>query len=77
MLVFYIICGCIVFALSGLLMQLTRIAIYRRRIIRHLSATPPHNSSSKPFVLSVTQEKQIKQCFLKGVSIQECIETIQ
>ena len=39
MLIFYIICGCLVFALSGLIMQFNRLAIYRRRIIRHFQHT--------------------------------------
>lgn len=72
MLVFYIIFGCLIFALSGLVMHLNRLAIYRRRIIRHFS-NQVHYS---PFVLSKYQEAQIKQCFFKGKSIQNCIDQL-
>ena len=72
MLFLYIICACFVFALSGLIMQFNRLAIYRRRIIRHFSAM----SSKTLFVPSNNQEQQIKQCFLKGTSIQKCIEQL-
>ena len=74
MLVFYIICGCLVFAISGLIMQFNRLAIYRRRIIRHFST---HTEQASPFVLSKAQEQTIKQCFLKGIKIQECIEKLE
>lgn len=72
MLFFYIICGCLVFAVSGLIMHFNRLAIYRRRIIRHFSAM----TTKTPFVLSDNQEQQIKQCFLKGTSIQKCIDQL-
>lgn len=72
MLIFYIICGCLIFAVSGAIMQFNRLAIYRRRIIRHLAES--HQKS--PFVLSKKQEQQIKQCFLKGTKIQQCIEQL-
>lgn len=72
MVIFYIICSCLVFALSGLIMQFNRYAIYRRRIIRHFAA----QHTPKLFTLSKTQEKKIKSCFLQGVSIQECIEQL-
>lgn len=72
MLIFYIICGCIVFAISGVIMQYNRLAIYRRRIIRHCSA----HSQQTPFILSTSQEQHIKQCFLKGLPIQQCIEQL-
>jgi nucleoside permease NupC len=72
MLIFYIICGCLVFALSGLLMQFNRRAIYRRRIIRHFAA----QTSPDLFILSQPQEEKINQCFLKRVSIQECIDQL-
>jgi len=72
MLIFYIICGCLVFALSGLLMQFNRRAIYRRRIIRHFAA----QTSPEVFILSQSQEEKINQCFLKRVSIQECIDQL-
>ena len=72
MLVFYIICGCLLFALSGLLMQFNRRAIYRRRIIRHFAA----QTHPEVFILSQAQEEKINQCFLKRVSIQECIEQL-
>ena len=72
MLFFYIICGCLVFAASGLIMHFNRLAIYRRRIIRHFSAM----TTKAPFVLSDNQEQQIKQCFLKGTSIQKCIDQL-
>ncbi|TEW54145.1 hypothetical protein E2R68_09710 [Psychromonas sp. RZ22] len=73
MLIFYIICGVMVFAISGLIFQYNRLAIYRRRIIRHLATT----KQQTPFVLTQAQEQQIKQCFLKGVSIQQCINQIE
>ncbi|PKG37572.1 hypothetical protein [Psychromonas sp. Urea-02u-13] len=72
MLIFYIICGCFIFAASGVIMQYNRLAIYRRRIIRHFAKS----SQQKPFILSESQEQHIKQCFLKGISIQHCIEQI-
>lgn len=73
MLIFYIICGCLVFAISGLIMQFNRLAIYRRRIIRHLSGLQTQTST---VVLSKAQEQTIKQCFLKGIKIQECFEKL-
>lgn len=76
MLIFYILCGCVIFAGSGVIMQFNRLAIYRRRIIRHFAATPPHNAKPTPFILSETQEQKIKQCFLKGLPIRECIEAL-
>lgn len=76
MLIFYIVCGCIVFALSGMIMHINRRAIYRRRIIRHLAATQQNSPKKIPFVLTAAQEQQIKQCFLKGISIQECIDKL-
>lgn len=69
MLLFYVICGVLIFAVSGLLLQFNRFAIYRRRIIRHFANTTKHT-----FILSKSQEKHIKRCFYKGVSIQICIE---
>jgi hypothetical protein len=72
MLIFYIICGCFVFAISGLIMQYNRLAIYRRRIIRHFA----NSTQQIPYILSESQEQQIKQCFLKGISIQQCIEQL-
>jgi hypothetical protein len=72
MLFFYIICGCLVFAVSGLIMHFNRLAIYRRRIIRHFSAMAPQTT----FVLTEDQEQQIKQCFSKGTSIQKCIDQL-
>jgi hypothetical protein len=68
MLVFYIICGVLVFAGSGLFMHINRLATYRRRIIRKLAS----NSEQTPFILSEAQEQKIKKCFLKGLSIDEC-----
>jgi len=76
MLIFYIVCGCVVFAVSGLIMHINRRAIYRRRIIRHLAATQQNPAKQMPFVLTETQEQQIKQCFLEGISIQECIDKL-
>lgn len=72
MLIFYIICGCLIFAISGLIFQFNRLAIYRRRILRHFAK----NNQPKPFVLSANQEQQIKQCFLKGTSVQQCIDQL-
>lgn len=72
MLIFYIICGCIIFALSSVIMQFNRLAIYRQRIIRHfINAGNP-----LPFILTEQQEQQIKQCFLQGTSIQQCIDNL-
>ncbi|WP_025563104.1 hypothetical protein [Psychromonas sp. SP041] len=68
MLIFYIICGVLVFAGSGLFMHINRLAIYRRRIIRQLAT----NSKQMPFILSESQEQKIKQSFLKGLSVKEC-----
>lgn len=80
MLIFYIICGCLVFAGSGVIMQFNRLAIYRRRIIRHLAESRPsstqHSNQNSPFILSKKQEQQIKKCFLKGTKIQQCIEQL-
>ena len=72
MLIFYIICACLIFVISGLIFHFNRLAIYRRRIIRHFSNQVDYS----PFVLSQKQEKQIKQCFLKAMSIQQCIEKL-
>jgi hypothetical protein len=72
MLIFYIICGCLIFAISGLIFQFNRLAIYRRRIVRHFAK----KSQRTPFTLSEVQEQQIKQCFLKGTSIQQCIDKL-
>lgn len=72
MLIFYILCGCFVFALSGLIMHFNRLAIYRRRIIRHLA----EDSEQSPFVLSEKQEKKIKHCFSIGKPIQKCVEEL-
>lgn len=76
MLIFYIICGCAVFGVSGVIMQFNRLAIYRRRIIRHFAATPAYQAQATPFILSEEQEKQIKQCFLQATPIKECIEML-
>lgn len=84
MLIFYIIFGCLIFALSGLIIQFNRLAIYRRRIIRNLADSQQknkqqcdqHNNQQSPFVLSKKQEQQIKQCFLKGTKIKQCIERL-
>jgi len=75
MLIFYIICGCLVFFVAGTIMQFNRLAIYRRRIIKHFSTSTTYNKKS-PFILSSHQEQQIKQCFLKGISIVACIKTL-
>ena len=72
MLIFYIICGVLVFAGSGLFMHINRLAIYRRRIIRKLAV----NSKQTPFKLSEPQEQKIKQSFLKGLSVNECIKEL-
>jgi len=77
MIIFYIICGCITFAAAGVIMQFNRLAIYRRRIIRHFTTLPQYSTQETPFVLSKTQEKQIKQCFLKGIKIQQCIDQLE
>lgn len=84
MLIVYIIIGCLIFALTGLIIQFNRLALYRRRIIRHLADSEQtnklhsdqHNSQQNPFVLSKKQEQQIKQCFLKGTKIKQCIEQL-
>lgn len=76
MLIFYIICGCAVFGVSGVIMQFNRLAIYRRRIIRHFTATPAYQDQLAPFILSKEQEEQIKQCFLQATPIKECIEML-
>jgi len=77
MFIFYIICACITFAIAGVVMQFNRLALYRRRIIRHFNTMPQHQAPNPPFVLSEKQEKQLKQCFLKGINIQECIEQLE
>lgn len=69
MLIFYIICGCIIFAISSLIMQFNRLAIYRQRIIRHLA----NNNPQTQLVLSANQEQQIEQCFLQAIPTQQCI----
>jgi len=66
-----------IFALAGVLMQFNRLAIYRRRIIRHFATLPQYSSQETPFVLSKTQEKKVRQCFLKGIKIQQCIEQLE
>ncbi|MEJ6080665.1 hypothetical protein MT391_19355 [Vibrio sp. 1-Bac 57] len=80
MLIFYIICGCLIFAISGFIVQYNRLAIYRRRIIRNLanqsSLTKSERPPQTPIILSDHQEQQIKQCFLKGVSIPQCIKQL-
>lgn len=80
MLIFYIVCGCVVFAISGVIMHINRRASYRRRIIRHFVAIQQNkqqsNAQPPPFVLTEAQEQQIKQCFLKGLSTQECIDKL-
>lgn len=80
MLIFYIICGCFIFAISGFIVQYNRLAIYRRRVIRHLASHRSRVKSERPhqppIILSEQQEQQIKQCFLKGVSIPQCIEQL-
>jgi len=73
MLIFYIICACIVFMIAGSSMHFNRRAIYRRRIIRHYAQQP---NQTLPFILSDTQEAIIKQCFLNRVSTQGCIDKI-
>ncbi|WP_413699439.1 hypothetical protein ACLKMH_18555 [Psychromonas sp. KJ10-10] len=72
MLFFYIICGCLIFALSGFVFHINRLAIYRRRIIRHFSKQTDYS----PFMLTKGQEAHIKQCFFKGDSVQSCIDTL-
>lgn len=73
MIVFYIICGLLLFAISGFLMQITRLSTYRRRIIRTLS----DNNSTTPFVLNKAQEKVIKHCFLNRESTADCIKQVK
>lgn len=73
MLIFYIVCGCLVFFISALVLQFNRLAIYRRRIIVHFSKQAQH----KPFILNDQQEQQIKQHFLRGDSIQICINKLK
>lgn len=72
MLIFYIICGVVVFALSSFLFHRNRVAIYRRRIIRDLGS----RSQQKPFILTTQQEKKIKQCFFNGVAQDECVRLL-
>ena len=76
MLIFYIVCGCVVFAVSGVILHVNRMAIYRRRIIRHFANLPEHSEKGVPFVLTEAQEKRIKQCFLNGDAIQLCIDRL-
>lgn len=73
MLIFYIICSCLVFLISTVIFQFNRLAIYRRRIIRHLAKQSQHN----PFILNDQQEQQIKQHFLRGDSIKTCIHQLE
>ena len=73
MLLFYILAGCAVFIIAGSIMHFNRLAIYRRRIIRHYSQQPDQAS---PFILSDVQEKTIKQSFQTGLSLQQCIEKL-
>jgi len=73
MLIFYIICGAVVFALSSYLFHRNRLAIYRRRIIRHLS----DKAEQKPYRLSDVQESKIKQDFLNGLNYKECITELE
>jgi len=72
MLIFYIICGVVVFGLSSFLFHRNRLAIYRRRIIRDLS----ESSQQKPYVLTTPQEQKIKQCLLNGVTREECVSLL-
>lgn len=72
MLIFYIICGAAVFALSSFLFFRNRLAIYRRRIIQALA----EKTGQKPYILSKLQEQKIKQCFLEGLSLQECTKQL-
>jgi hypothetical protein len=72
MLFFYVICGCLIFVASGLIMHFNRLAIYRRRIIRHFSNQVDYT----PFILLKHQEVTIKQCFTNGKSIQHCIDIL-
>ena len=71
MLIFYVICGFLIFVLSGLIMHFNRLAIYRRRIIRHFQT-----KQNVTFILSKEQEKTIKQCFLEGLKTEACIERL-
>ena len=73
MLIFYIICGVVVFALSSFLFYRNRLALYRRRIIRQLS----DESEQQPFRLSAMQESKIKQYFLDGLKYKECIKELE
>ena len=73
MLIFYIILGCIIFAISSLMMQFDRLAIYRHRIIRHLAKV----NQQTPFILSENQELQIEQCFLQAIPIKKCIKQLK
>lgn len=72
MLIFYVICAVLIFTASGFIMQVNRLAIYRRRIIRHFAQL----NQQSPFILSLDQEKKIKHCFLAGMSIQKCIDQL-
>jgi len=72
MLIFYIICGVVVFALSSFLFYRNRLAIYRRRIIRDIS----ESTQQKPIILSNPQEQKIKQCFLNGVTREDCVNLL-
>ncbi|RBW44024.1 hypothetical protein DS885_11975 [Psychromonas sp. B3M02] len=72
MLIFYIVCGVVVFGLSSFLFHRNRKAVYRRRIIRDLSK----ETQQSPYLLSPEQEQQIKQCFLNGVTREECVRLL-
>jgi len=72
MLIFYIVCGVIVFGLSSFLFHRNRLAVYRRRIIRDISESKQQN----PVILSTPQEQKIKQCFLNEVTREECVSLL-
>ena len=72
MLIFYIICGFSIFVLSGLIMHFNRLAIYRRRIIRHFQT-----KQNIVFILSKDQESIIRQCFLEALKIEVCIGRLE
>jgi len=59
MLIFYIIFGCLIFALSGLIIQFNRLAIYRRRIIRNLADSQQKN---KQQVINIIINKALLFC---------------
>lgn len=71
MLIFYIIVGCLVIAIGSLILQFNRLALYRRRIIAHLS------EPNQPYKLTEQQERLIKHCFSNGDSLQLCIKRIK